>query len=251
LDRLFGKRYSFAMSHEEETFSQKRGAEKRAIIREHVFFATLTAPQIDRLSSCIVSKSVGQGATIFSKGDPGSKLFAIRKGRVKISVPSVDGHDAVFNFLDEGQIFGEIALLDGGPRTAAAIAVTDCELFLIERRDFLPLVHAEPAIAVHVIEILCGRLRRISEQTEYVMFHNLPSRLAKALLQLAGSTSDAQEIKVNVTQRELGDMVGMARESINKQLRNWQRKKWVRLERGGLIILSAEALVAIADSDST
>jgi CRP/FNR family cyclic AMP-dependent transcriptional regulator len=112
------------------------------------FFATLTPLQIDRLSSCIVTKSIRQGATIFSKGDPGSNMFAIRKGRVKISAPSVEGHEAVFNLLGEGQIFGEIALLDGGPRTAAATAVTDCELFLIERRDFLPLLSSETLTAV-------------------------------------------------------------------------------------------------------
>jgi len=239
------------MPHKTKAGVPQSGAEKRNILREHFLFAKLRPSHIDRLSSCIITKSVKRSTNLFSKGDPGSSLFAIRKGRVKIAVPSVEGHDAVFNLLGKGQIFGEIALLDGGPRTANAVALTDCELFIIERRDFLPLLCEEPAIALVLIGILCARLRQATEQVEYVVFHNLPSRLAKALLRLAESTADVRELKVDVTQQDLGSIIGMSRESTNKQLRDWERKKWVRLERGGVIILSAEALQFIADRDST
>jgi CRP/FNR family cyclic AMP-dependent transcriptional regulator len=90
---------------------------------------------------------------------------------------------AVFNLLGKGDIFGEIALLDGKPRTADATAATDCELFVIERRDFLPLMREEPDIALGIIEILCSKLRRTTEQAEEVMFLDLPSRLAKCPFQ--------------------------------------------------------------------
>jgi CRP/FNR family cyclic AMP-dependent transcriptional regulator len=239
------------MSKVSESRLRRSDGEKRAILREHFLFSKLSEPQIERLSSCILSKLVRQGNTIFLKGDPGSSVFAIRKGRVKISVPSVEGHDVVFNLLHEGDIFGEIALLDGRPRTADAIAITDCEFFTVERRDFLPLVYEEPEIAIQLIEILCLRLRRLSEQTEYVMFHTLASRLAKTLLQLAASAADMNQIKVDVTQQDLADMIGMTRESTNKQLQDWGRKKWVRLSRGCIMILSAAELARIAESDSS
>jgi CRP/FNR family transcriptional regulator, cyclic AMP receptor protein len=83
-----------------------------------------------------------------------------RSGNGEDQLPSVDGKDAVFNVLAKGAIIGEIALLDGKPRTADATAVTDCELFVIERRDFLPLMREEPEIALKIIETLCSRLRR-------------------------------------------------------------------------------------------
>jgi CRP/FNR family cyclic AMP-dependent transcriptional regulator len=223
-------------------------AEKRNLLREHPLFAKLSPQQIERLGACLITKSVKRSTNIFSRGDPGSSLFAIRKGRVKIAVPSIEGHDAVFNLIGKGDIFGEIALLDGGPRTASAIALADCEFFVIERRDFLPLLREEPAIALVLIEILCARLRRTTEQVEYVVFHNLSSRLAKALLRMAEDGAGMRE-RVDVTQRDLGSMIGMSRESTNKQLRSWERKKWVRLERGGVVILSAEALESIADGD--
>jgi CRP/FNR family cyclic AMP-dependent transcriptional regulator len=227
-----------------------RDADKRAILKNHYLFSKLSAKHIDRLANCIVGKSVPRATSICAKGDPGSSLFAICQGAVKITVPSVDGHDAVFNLIGKGDIFGEIALLDGRPRTADAIAITDCELFVIERRDFLPLVREEPEIALKLIEILCARLRQTTEQAENLMFLRLPGRLAKALLRLSDGDERACERKVAVTQKDLGNIIGMSRESTNRQLRIWEERKWVRLERGGIVILSVTALDRIAESDA-
>jgi class 3 adenylate cyclase len=139
------------------TNTSPRSADKRAFLRDHHLFGNLTPQHIDRLSACIVIKSVKGGANIFAKGDPGGSLFAIGLGNVKISVPSAEGKDAVFSVLGKGAIFGEIALLDGHRRTAQATAVTNCELYVIERGDFLPVMREEPEIALRLIEILCSR----------------------------------------------------------------------------------------------
>jgi CRP/FNR family cyclic AMP-dependent transcriptional regulator len=176
-------------------------------------------------------------------------MFAICNGSVKIGVPSVDGHDTIFNLLGKGAIFGEIAILDGRPRTADAVAATDCELFVIERRDFVPILRTEPDIALKLIEVLCARLRRTSAQAENLMFRSLPSRLSMALLQLSDSGAGERNPKVAVTQRDLGNIIGMSRESTNKQLRSWEANNWVRLERGGILIMCFEALISIAESD--
>jgi CRP/FNR family transcriptional regulator, cyclic AMP receptor protein len=227
-----------------------RDADKRAVLKNHYLFSKLSAKHIDRLANCIVGKSVPRATSIFVKGDPGSSLFAVFKGAVKITVPSVDGHDAMLNLIGKGEIFGEMALLDGQPRSADAVAITDCELFVIERRDFLPLMREEPDIALKLIEILCARLRQTTEQAENLMFLHLPGRLAKALLRLCKGDERACERKVVVTQKDLGNIIGMSRESTNRQLRIWEEHKWVRLERGGIVILSATALARIAESDA-
>ena len=224
------------------------GADKHTILRGHYLFGKLTPHHIDRLSACIVTKTVKHGTNIFAKGDPGTSMCAIREGTVKISVPTVDGKDAVFNVLGKGAIFGEIALLDGNPRTADVTAVTDCELFVIERRDFLPLMREEPDIALRIIEILCSKLRRTTEQAEEVMYLDLPSRLAKALMRLLDAdTAGMRERKITITQKDLGNVIGMTRESTNKQLRIWKDKKWVRLERNAVVILATDHLTAIAE----
>jgi CRP/FNR family transcriptional regulator, cyclic AMP receptor protein len=154
--------------------SKPDDADKRAILRDHYLFENFTPQHIDRLSACMVTKTVVRGDSIWAKGDPGTGLCAIGAGTVRISVPSVEGKDAVLNVLGKGAIIGEIALLDGKPRIADATAVTDCELFVIERRDFLPLICEDPQIALKIIETLCSKLRRTTEEGEKVMFLDLP-----------------------------------------------------------------------------
>jgi CRP/FNR family transcriptional regulator, cyclic AMP receptor protein len=125
--------------------------------------------------------------------------------------------------------------------------MSDCEIMAIDRRDFVPFLRSQPDIALRLIEILCARLRRTSEQVEDVMLLDLPSRLAKALLQLADKVAIAgSRRKVAITQREISQIIGISRESTNKQLRAWARRKWIRLERGGVAVLDPSALAQIA-----
>jgi CRP/FNR family transcriptional regulator, cyclic AMP receptor protein len=217
--------------------------DKRAILQNHPLFGALGSGLIDQLSAHAATKRIKRGTTIFSKGDHGSCLYAVCSGQVKITVPSGEGKDAVFNLIGPGQIFGEIALLDGGQRTADAVAARDSELLIIDRRDFIPLVQREPEIAIKLIEILCSRLRHTSEQVEDVIFLDLPARLAKALLRLAGT--DTRNHKVAITQSELGQIIGVSREATNRQLRDWEKNKWVKLESGAVVLLNPDALASL------
>ncbi|HKY85419.1 MAG TPA: Crp/Fnr family transcriptional regulator [Pseudorhodoplanes sp.] len=239
------------MSTRPQDNQTKSGAlDRKAILQGHPLFSGLSADIIERLCAYAKMKEIKRGATIFTKGEPGQSMFAVCGGTVKISVPSAEGKDAVFNFIDEGGIFGEIALLDGRPRTADAIAITKCQLMMIDRRDFLPLLRSHPELAARIIEVLCTRLRHTSEQVEDIVFLDLPGRLAKALLHLAGSRDTSaknqkRSQKIAITQREIGQVIGMSRESTNKQLRDWQRRKWIKVERGGIVILQHAALNAL------
>ena len=238
------------MSPGQETEAKGRPFDRQKHLREHPLFAGLPAEIIDRLNSHATMKKVARGATIFSKDDPGTSLFVVCDGTVKISVPSLEGKDAVFNLIGEGGIFGEIALLDGRPRTATAIAATNCHLMTIDRRDFVPLVRGHPELAIRIIEVLCARLRHTSEQVEDIMLLDFPARLAKALLRLVGAGEASSKVqKITITQREIGQIVGMSRESTNKQLQAWQRRKWIQLERRGIVILEPAALAALAALD--
>jgi len=215
------------------------------ILGNHPILGELPTASIQRLLSCATTRKLRRGATIFAKGDAGTQLIAVLSGRVKIVVSSPEGREAVLNVVHEGEVFGEIALFDGCPRTASAIALTDCELLSIDRRHFLPLVREQPDVAIKLIEILCARLRRSSEQYEDIMFLNLRARVAKLLLRLADEAGGPPPRKVLVTQQEMSHMAGMSRESINKQLRAWEQAKWVRLERGGVVVLRPDALLSI------
>ena len=165
----------------------ERTRDRLSLLRNHPLFQDLPGPVIEHLGSYMKTRKVARGATIFAKGDPGTGLMGVLTGSVKVSVASAEGKDIVLNIFREGEIFGEIALLDGRPRTADATAMSDCELIVIERRDFVPFLSSHPDVTIKFIEILCSRLRRTSEQVQDVTFLNLPTRLAKALLQLTSS----------------------------------------------------------------
>jgi len=151
------------------------------LFANHFLFRDLGPEIHERLSSYAQLKTVERGVTIFQKGDPGTSLFAVCSGTVQMTALSTSGKNAVFNLIREGEIFGEIALLDGKPRTADAVAFTDCTLMVIERRDFIPLLRSHPDMAIKLLELLCSRLRRTTEQVEDLLFLDLRSRLVKAL----------------------------------------------------------------------
>ena len=220
--------------------------DKSALLRAHPFFRGLDAAIVEQLTPRAVARKVKRGTVLFRKGDIGSKLYAVHTGAVRISAPSEEGKDAIFNLIVPGEIFGEIAFLDGGQRTADAVMIESGELMIIERRDFVPLLREFPDIAVRLIEILCERLRRTSEQVEDIVFLDAQARLAKALLHLYRRSSPASpRTKIDITQREISQMVGVSRESTNKQLRAWESRKLLKIERGGIVILKPEALAAL------
>ena len=224
--------------------------DKETLLRSHPFFRGLDDQIVERLIPHALTRKVKKGTLLFRKGDMGTNLYAVCAGAVRVSAPSDQGKDAVFNLIVPGEIFGEIAFLDGGPRTADATMIESGELMVIERRDFLPLLHDYPELASRLLEILCGRLRRTSEQVEDIVFLGLKARLAKTLLYLREHSSAEHPQEIKVTQREISQLVGVSRESANKQLRSWQRQKWVRLGRGGLSILSPSALKKVV-TDNT
>jgi CRP/FNR family cyclic AMP-dependent transcriptional regulator len=223
--------------------------DRLSLLRNHPLFREFAPRILEQLASHMTRKSVPRNTIIFARGDPGSGLMGVLSGTVKISLLSTDGRELVINLIQPGEIFGEIALLDGHPRTADATTVSDCELIMIERRDFIPFVQSQPEVAIKFIEVLCARLRRTSGQLEDAVFLNLPARLAKTLLHLTGNSDKGATRKLPITQRDLSQIIGMSRESTNKQLRNWAERKWVRLERGSITILQPDALAEVAEED--
>jgi CRP/FNR family cyclic AMP-dependent transcriptional regulator len=220
--------------------------EHAVLLQRQPLFSGLDKSQLEHLVSYARASSVPSGTTIFAKGDAGTALFAIQSGTVKITVPAADGREAVFNLLQDGDIFGEIALLDGHPRTADAVAMTICELVVIERRDFLKFVTNNPPVALKIIELLCSRLRWASEHFEEAVLENLPVRLARTLLRIAKSReSPVGENKIKITQHELSQILGATRESVNRQLRLWETQQWIQLDRGGILIRCPDKLAAI------
>ena len=221
--------------------------EKRQIFERQLLFGKLSASEIDSLISYSRLERYPSGREIFAKGSPGQSLVAVLRGSIKISSRSNEGKEIVFNIINAGEIFGEIAVLDGEERSADATAMTDCELLVLNRRDFLHLLENRADLCIIMLRILCQRLRQTSEQVEDVMFRHLESRLAKRLLHLAESASlhgsqQSTSVELHVSQRELGNMAGGSRESVNKILQSWHRQGLIDLGKASVLIRDIEAL---------
>jgi CRP/FNR family transcriptional regulator, cyclic AMP receptor protein len=225
--------------------------DKLSLLRNHPLFRELPPATLDHISAYLRRRSVPKGTVIFRKGDPGVGMIGVLSGAVRISVASADGRDVVLNIIREGEVFGEIALLDGRARTADATTMSDCELMTIERREFIPFLRSQPDVTLKLMEILCSRLRRTSEQVHEMTFLNLSTRIAKTLMRLAEKAKDTgRGGKVTITQREISQIVGRSRESTNKRLRAWEKSGWIRLQRGSVTVLMPDKLEHIVATSS-
>ena len=220
--------------------------EKRQIFERNFLLGKLNAHEIDALLTYSRVEHHAAGHEIFAKGSPGESMMAVLRGRVRISAISLAGKEIVFNIINPGEVFGEIALLDGGERSGDATAITECELLVVTRRDFMPFLENHADICLMLIRILCQRLRHTSEQVEDLLFRHLEGRIAKALLQLAEEAGrphvQGRALELHLSQSELGNLVGSSRESVNKQLQVWHRAGLIEIAKGSIVIRDAAAI---------
>lgn len=190
------------------------------------------------------------GEVIFRQGDPGTSMVVILSGSVRVVTSSAEGKRLALAILGEGQVVGEMALLEGGIRSADVITEEPTELLVLERRDLIPFLEHNPRICIMLLEVLSGRLRQTTETLSDRAFLSLEARLAKALLRLAEvygrETADGVRIELKLSQRAIGEMIGASRESVNKQLQAWSDEGIVQLKRGNVAVLQPEGLTRIA-----
>jgi CRP/FNR family transcriptional regulator, cyclic AMP receptor protein len=207
-------------------------SEKRRLFDGHSLFGRLPQADLDGLLLHARSEHFAAGRLIFSKGSPGRSMMAIISGSVRISTPSPAGPEIVLTILSAGEVFGEIALIDGADRTADATAITDCDLLVLDHRDFIPFLERRADLCILLLKLFCQRLRQTDQQFEDAMFGRLDGRIAMTLVRLAhGAPPPVGKdcIALRITQQELAGMVGAARESVNKQLHVWQKEGVLRL----------------------
>lgn len=222
----------------------------RALLSNHFLFETLSSTDIEKLEALAHARDFTNGQMIFAKGDPATGMMGVIKGEVRILNYSPDGKEIVLRTVKPGEIFGEIALIDGGERTAEARAVGKTSLLSLERKDFLPFLEENPKLCIQLMNVLCQRLRATSEQLEDFSFLDLRVRLAKCLVHMAeqhpaAGTSD--KIVLSINQKTLAAMVGTTREAVNKRLREWEESGMIELGRGSITVLDQHALSSIVD----
>src|SRR6266496_1416769 len=223
----------------------------RRLLADCMLFRGLVENERDALVARARIRHFAAGDNIFLMGSPGDSMMAVLGGQIRISVPSPEGREIVLAILQKGEVFGEIALLDGKERTADARAMTASDLAILERRDVFAFLERQPNAWPRLVEVLCERLRATDQHIAEVALLQLPVRLAKALLRIADAEAPAAlgqpAVKLQLSQRELGNLVGAARETVNKCLREWQRSGLVRIEGTSITISNRATLQGVAE----
>jgi CRP/FNR family cyclic AMP-dependent transcriptional regulator len=214
-------------------------------------FRDLSQEQLDALAAGLRTRRYRRGETIFSQGDPGDALHIILAGRVKIASPSDTGVEAILATLRPGEFFGSLALLDGAPRSASAVAVEPTETLILPRDRFRALLDVSPAIRDHVFAELAGELRRLTNHVEELHFLDITGRLAARLARLAeeqGVPGEHGEIRIAgpITQGDLAAMVGSTRQSVNKLLGYFVDDGLIRMDRDALVVVDLPGLLRAA-----
>jgi CRP/FNR family cyclic AMP-dependent transcriptional regulator len=222
----------------------------RELLNNDTIFSCLDGSELDAVLSLAVKRSYKARDVVLRKGDPALQIFIIAKGRLKAITTGAEGRQAALSIMGPGEVFGEVAVLDGQPRSATITAIERCELLVIQRNDFFRFLEDSPKVGVKLLEVLARRLRHLSEKMADTTFLEIPGRLSKQLLRLADRYgrdigSGAVRIELKLSQQELGDLVCATRESVNKQLRAWVSEKLIEHQDGRLVLLEVDALRAL------
>jgi CRP/FNR family cyclic AMP-dependent transcriptional regulator len=219
-------------------------AMRRQLLSKHFLISTMPEQALDELIKFSTVARFDPHQGIFYKGDPGDCLYGVLSGRVRIFSISPEGSEIMLNVMETGELFGEIAFLDGRPRTANAAAMERTDLLRIHRDHFLPYVKANPDLIMKILSLVCDRLRSTNSTIEDTAFLSFPARIAKQLLFLVDHHRGPEERDntVSISQHDLGNMVGASRETVNKQLALWRSAGILDTGRGALVIRNLDAL---------
>jgi CRP/FNR family transcriptional regulator, cyclic AMP receptor protein len=226
--------------------AQAKTTSPRDLLVRNPLFAQLAPADLDRLAALFRRRRYRAGEPVFREGDPGTALYIIESGEVKILLGGAEGKEVVLSLLAPGEFFGELALLDGAPRSADAVTTVPSELLVLPRDDFLQFIRGAPPVAVNMLAALSRRLRRTDRLVHDAAFSDIQTRVTRVLLEL-GETRGTPEgrgvvIEPHLTQGDLANMVGATRESVNKCLRYFESEGLVRHQRGRLMLLDVERL---------
>ncbi|MGH7152298.1 MAG: Crp/Fnr family transcriptional regulator [Acetobacteraceae bacterium] len=219
---------------------------KRAALLTSPLFEAMKPDELDEVLRLSSERRFPRGASIFQKGDEGSSMMAVLTGRVRVSSVSAEGREVTLNVIKPGQVFGEIALLDGKPRSADCGAIEETTLLVLDRRNFLPFLRRNEGLYLRLLAVLCEKLRQTSTALEDLALFDLPARLARVLLKLATDYGrqgkEGTRIDVKMSQRDLSNLVASTRESVNKQLRIWRDDGVVDFDSGYLVVCRPDEL---------
>jgi CRP-like cAMP-binding protein len=221
--------------------------DRRALLARLPLFSSLAPAELDAVVAATSAKVFAPRDVIVKEGEPAEMAFAVVYGRLKVVTGAGSGHEAIVAVLRKGEVFGELAILDGGVRSATVVAIAPTLLLAIDRRKLHALLMKDATVSYKLLLVLARRLRQLTGSREML---DVPARLAKQLIQLADDDGERVEggvrLRTELSQRDLGAMIGTTRESVNKNLAAFAKRGVVRSDGRQLVVVDVEALRAVA-----
>jgi CRP-like cAMP-binding protein len=214
-----------------------------AFLRENPVLGAASEDTRAKLAASAVVRRLHPRQILFQHGDPAEALYLVLQGRLSICLQTLDGRQLALNLVSAGSVLGEIAVLDGGLRSASAIALDDCTIAAVRRQDFLQAVSGDPALVESLFRKLCAELRRVSERVADAGFLDVQAGLAQRLLEQLPPGGR----EVALSQDELAQSLGVSRITANKYLNAWRREGWVALARSRITVLDSASLIRMIE----
>lgn len=218
-----------------------------SVLKAGHWFSGLDDTLLKELAQLSHIKTYASQEIIFSRGQLGAELYGIISGSVRVMTESVEGRELALNTMHPGDIGGEIAALDGGERTASWVAIEPTTVFVIARTRLHDLMMRKPSLALHMINVLCQRVRNTSQQVEDAAFLSVPERLAQQLAAMVAACGSAIPCRVDISQRELAAFLSASRQVVNGTLQDWQRQELIAVGRGYVEVLDLEGMLDAAE----
>lgn len=219
-----------------------------ALLPAGSLFAACRADELNDLLSLASQLIMKKGQTLLLQGDPGDSLIILLTGQARVTMVASNGREITLDYADPGSVLGEIAVLDGGDRTASVIAMTDGRYLRLTRAAFEAFVERQPGMAWRLMRGLASRLRQTNAMIESDRAFASGPRLARYIQRLTIHESSDGRLRLNLNQTELGAFAGMSREHINRQLSAWVDCGIIELDHGRIRILDSRFLSEIAAS---
>ena len=210
------------------------------------FFGHFSQEDVAALRALAITDQVPRGQEVFHRGDEAARLYWVEQGQVRVVVTSPAGRELVIRQFGSGEVFGEIALFAGTPRTATIVATTDTTIASVDARDLRSLLEERPRMALKLLAVFADRLRLTTDALEDSYFLTMRARLAKMLLSLAEEIGEKTEtgllITEPVSQSLLARLVYATREEVNRELRRWERQGWLRRDDNLFELIDLDAV---------
>ncbi len=223
-------------------------AELSALLPEGSLFAACRADELSDLLSLATRHDMKKGQTLLLQGDPGDMLIILLAGNAKVTMVAMNGREITLDYADAGAVLGEIAVLDGGARTASVIALGAGSYLRLTRAGFEAFVERQGGMAWRLMRELARRLRQTNNTIESDRAFASGPRLARFLQRLTLAGSEDGRLRLDLSQSELGSFAGMSRENINRQLSAWADAGVISLNHGRITVLDSNFLSEIASS---